>query len=212
VALAGVITWLCKLTGAKQTVSVFQNQFSEELLPPGYRLSIIIYSKNTGTSRTILQLLKRSRSLSEIDCGRIERILDFLETELADADYFKNLTLARETYCTTSSVQRNTERWIENLVNASIDIAKILLALEKQHIPQTYKETLLRLSVLPPFSEELTGSLSDYVRLRNILAHEYLDVKFPHVLAFTAHAVPLYRQLADQATCFISTSSANNPY
>jgi len=41
------------------------------------------------------------------------------------------------------------ERWIENLVNASTDIAKILLASSKQVAPQTYRETLLHLSVIP---------------------------------------------------------------
>ena len=80
-------------------------------------------------TREFLEIKQRSRSLSEIDTDRLRRIVDFLSAEIADAGDFSSLT--RESYLTDSGRRRNVERWIENIVSASIDIAKILLALAR---------------------------------------------------------------------------------
>jgi len=142
-------------------------------------------------SDSYLKIKARSTSLSAMDRDRLLRTLDFLETELDDVKDFYGLSC--DEFMKDSGKRRNVERWVENCVNASIDAGKILLASEKQHIPQTYRETLVRLKTLGNFSPDLLDRLAAHTRLRNILAHEYLDIKFPYIDNFIRTAEELYR-------------------
>jgi uncharacterized protein YutE (UPF0331/DUF86 family)/predicted nucleotidyltransferase len=142
-------------------------------------------------SESFFQIKARSTSLSGVDRDRLLRILDFLETELEDVKDFTEMSY--EEYLKDSGKRRNLERWVENCVNASIDTGKILLASEKQHIPQTYRETLTRLKVFESFPPALMDQLAGNTRLRNILAHEYLDLKFSHIKKFVQTAEDSYR-------------------
>lgn len=135
----------------------------------------------------------RSRSLSSIDKARIIRIIDFLETELEDFHVFQAMT--QLTYMNDSAMRRNVERWVENIVNSSIDTAKILLASEKKAIPQTYRETLQLLATLERFDQTTAEKLSQYSKLRNILAHEYLDLRYENIRKFLDDTEPSYKYL-----------------
>jgi uncharacterized protein YutE (UPF0331/DUF86 family) len=86
-----------------------------------------------------------------------------------DISQFRGITF--EEYAGDSGLRRNNKRWIENIINALIDVSKIIIASEKQQIPQTYRETVRRLSVMEHFPAGLLESLSQTIRLRNILAH-----------------------------------------
>lgn len=119
--------------------------------------------------------------------------MDFLSSEIADAGDFSSLT--RESYLTDSGRRRNVERWIENIVNASIDIAKVLLASVQTRLPQTYREIFLNLGTLQDFDAETAENLSRFSRLRNILAPEYLDTRWARISAFIREAVPYYHRL-----------------
>ena len=102
------------------------------------------------------------------------------------------MNLTRKNYLEDSSMRRNVERWIENLVNGSIDIAKILIASSRQSVPQTYREILLRLDTIEQIGESAAGELADFSKLRNILAHEYLDIRYPQIEKFLEKAPSLY--------------------
>ena len=114
---------------------------------------------------------------------RLARICVFLETELGDLRGF--LGTRQADYRADRNLRRNLDRCIENIVNASLDIAKILLASEGLTIPPTYKEYFLQLPAVGGF---LDGSAADdlarWARLRNILAHEYLDARWPRIREF----------------------------
>jgi len=83
---------------------------------------------------------QRSASLSKVDKHNLMRRKVFLENEIKDIDHFKDLDF--NTYKTDKNKRRIVERWIEVIVTASIDIAKIVLASEKKDIPRTYNDTL----------------------------------------------------------------------
>jgi uncharacterized protein YutE (UPF0331/DUF86 family)/predicted nucleotidyltransferase len=154
-----------------------------------------------GFVKDFWAIKQRSRSISEADKERLMRIIDFLETELADISHFENITKKR--YLSDNDFRRNVERFIENIVNGSIDIAKILLASEKKRIPQTYRESLENLTSLEGFPADNAEMLSQNALLRNILAHEYLDLRFVKIKTFIAAAKPLYTQLAEYSKQFI---------
>lgn len=63
-----------------------------------------------------------------------------MDEELADAPEPAAVTWVR--FATDSTFRRATERWVENLVNASIDAAKIVHAARRLPVPQTYREML----------------------------------------------------------------------
>lgn len=142
-----------------------------------------------------VRIKERSRSLSEIDRSRLVRIVDFLDDELEDADEFVRPDLER--YATDRTFRRSIERWVENLVNASIDAAKIVLASERRGVPQTYRETLEQLGTVDGFREEVdTRHLARNTRVRNMLAHEYLDLRYSRVHDVADDAARVYGELA----------------
>ena len=91
------------------------------------------------------------------------------------------------------SKRRDVERWIENIINASIDIAKIIVASENLPPPDTYKELVASIALVSGFDKERMSRLSEWVRFRNIIAHEYLDVRWASIRRFIEEAEPLYR-------------------
>lgn len=60
---------------------------------------------------------------------RLIRYVNFLETEIADYTLFIGMT--REEYVHNRSRRREVERWIENQINAVVDIAKVILHARK---------------------------------------------------------------------------------
>jgi uncharacterized protein YutE (UPF0331/DUF86 family)/predicted nucleotidyltransferase len=144
---------------------------------------------------------QRSLSISEDDKIRLIRILDFFETEMKDYSEFSTIT--QQIYESNTALRRNVERWVENIVNSSIDIAKIVLASEKKRIPQTYREILGEMSLLSNFPQETAENLAKFTKLRNILALEYLDIRFKQIRQFIDESESSYRKLIDCIKKFI---------
>lgn len=135
----------------------------------------------------------RSRSLSAIDRSRLQRILDFIDTELQDRDQFRGVTLER--YRTDRNLRRNIDRWVEMLINAAIDVGKIILGSEQRPVPFTYGQILADLEATEHFSD-LAGRLKPLAALRNVLAHEYLELRFGRVARFVADGAGTIERLA----------------
>lgn len=137
---------------------------------------------------------ERSRSLSAAERRRPVRILEFLSEELDSAERYREAT--RETYLSDPHFRRAIERWAENLVNASIDIAKIVTAAEHLPAGRSYREAVESLSAVVPF-QELAERLARNVRVRNVLAHEYLEIRWADVKRMANEGPALYGQLVD---------------
>lgn len=155
-----------------------------------------------GFIREFRSIKSRSRSLSEVDRARLERILDFLDDELEDTELFAGLSSHR--FHSDRSARRNVERWVENIVNATIDIAKIILASERRRLPQTYRETIEELGSVEQIDSDVTDVLSRFARLRNVLAHEYLDLRFTRIQRFLRFGPKTYAKLRGQIDAWIS--------
>ena len=129
------------------------------------------------------------------DRERLTRYVDFMESELSDFPKFS--TVDWKTYEQDRDLRRNLERWIENLVNCTIDMAKVILISEGRGIPSTYREALNELGATSRFDAELGKEVSRWVSLRNILAHQYLDIRWQSIERFLRHAEPSFRKLVD---------------
>ena len=132
---------------------------------------------------------------------RLIKHITFLENELND---FKNFeSLSWEEYNSERDKQRNIERWIENIINSSIDIAKIILSYEGQPLADTYKEMIEKLAVLPSFDKKNIEQLSKWVRLRNIISHEYLDIRWSSIKKFISETRPFYEDFLEKVKAYL---------
>ena len=136
---------------------------------------------------------------------RLIRYVDFLDDELADFQKF--LTVSWKTYQENRDLRRNLERWIENIVNCSVDIAKVILVVENREIPATYREALRELGSTPYFSEEFGDRIAQWVSLRKILAHEYPDIRWNSVRRFINFAEPVFRELTEGVKSLLAASA-----
>ena len=146
-----------------------------------------------ATEREFREIAARSTSLTEIDRERIERILEYIDEEISDRPKFQAVSLVR--YRNDRDLRRNLDRWVEMLINAAIDIAKIILSSEHKAVPRTYGQILDDLEATPPF-DELRGRLKALASLRNMMAHESLDLRFGRVQEFVAEGAGAVADLA----------------
>jgi len=143
----------------------------------------------------------RSSSLNLEDKDRLIKLIDFLETELADYNKYKNLDF--KIYESNKEKRRSVERWVENIINASIDIAKVILASQKRPLPDTYIDVLKMLVILPNFNQEMAEKMASFVKLRNIIAHEYLDLRFAQIQDFLKESKNIYTYLINYTDEFL---------
>lgn len=121
---------------------------------------------------------------------RLIKHITFLETELKDYDFFNTLTWKE--YNEDRNKRRNVERWIENIINSSIDIAKLILTSENHSLPDTYRDIIKNLSLISHFSQDEMDRLSKWVNLRNIISHEYIDIRWTSIQKFISESKPFY--------------------
>ena len=139
---------------------------------------------------------ERSNSLSETDKERLARLTEFLEEEVKSYEDFKNLEWKE--YSLNRHIKRDVEHWLENIVNASIDTVKIVLASEKLPRPETYKDTMKSLEVIRgEFDKKTAEKLSELTSLRNIITHEYLDIRWRQIQEFIKTSRPSYEYLIE---------------
>jgi uncharacterized protein YutE (UPF0331/DUF86 family) len=127
---------------------------------------------------------------------RLIKHIAFLDNELQDFESFKSLSW--EEYSKERATRRNVERWIENIINSSIDISKTILFSENIPLSDTYKDLVTSISLVSGFNKEDMDTLSEWVRSRNIIAHEYLDIRWASVKKFIQETEALYRNFLDQ--------------
>ena len=144
-----------------------------------------------------VKIKERSKSITPHDKVRMERVIDFVQDQIPDFKTFANID--QKHYERDISIKRNIERWAETLANASIDIAKILIASKKRPIPQTYKSIMKELAFLDNFDEDVATKLAKFSDMRNILSHEYLDLRFAVIEEFVREGEPLYNYLLKYA-------------
>lgn len=127
------------------------------------------------------RIYERSLSLSKEDRTSLEKRIVFLENELKDFSYYKEYTFAL--YQRDVHKRRELERWVENIINVIIDISKIVVASYRMNVPATYREAVEKM-VCIGIEEDIVSSLGGWVYLRNILAHQYLDLRWEKIKDF----------------------------
>lgn len=142
------------------------------------------------TAQNYYKIFSRCASLSREDVVLLEKRLSFLEAEIEALSKYKDISW--QDYQTSDEKRKILERTIENLSNALIDISQIILAASRKPTPQSYRAILLEAVAILSFSEQEAQTFSDSARVRNILAHEYLDYRWKDLSQFLVKNVPLF--------------------
>lgn len=112
-------------------------------------------------------------------------------------------------YRANDVARRNVERIIENLINASLDVVKILLSGEDVPFPERARDAFDLLADMGILSRDAAKVLADKVRLRNILAHEYLDFRWRQIEDFITNATDAVRALIESTEALIHDGEKN---
>jgi uncharacterized protein YutE (UPF0331/DUF86 family) len=139
---------------------------------------------------------------------RLLKHINFLEDEIRYYPKFRQLT--GTTFREDNDQRRNVERWIENIINSSIDISKNILTLEEIRLPDTYKDIVLSISIVKELNIDSAESLAGWVRLRNIVAHEYLDIRWSSIKKFISETEPLFRNFLEKAKNYLEKKIAED--
>ena len=149
------------------------------------------------------RVFERSASLSQEDREQLQRTIQFMEREAEDFEKFRHLTW--QEYSADRPKQREVERWAEQLMNAAIDVAQVVLASSRRVVPETYRMMVQTLGTIPPFDQsDLCEKLAPWTELRNLLAHEYLDYRWKELSAFIAQTPPLFEVLISRTKEFLA--------
>lgn len=161
-----------------------------------------IYLKNSSEAEEFLEfaesfwkIKQRARSLSAEDKEKLMARFDFLKTQVKELERFQNLTW--DEYLNDVDKRRIVERWEENIINALIDISKIILASEDKLMPRSYEEALRDFGFLVGFKENAVQKFRKFAELRNILAHEYLEIIYKRIQNFIKEFPPLYQKISE---------------
>lgn len=139
---------------------------------------------------------------------RLLKHLSFLGEELKDYSKFEQLI--RDDYINDRDKRRNVERWIENIINSSIDISKVILTLEGISLPDNYKDIVLSISAIKDLKIDSAETLSRWVKFRNIISHEYLDIRWASIKKFISETKPLYKDFLDKANAYLREKIEEN--
>ncbi len=113
------------------------------------------------------------------------QIIDFAKAELKDLETYKNLDYNK--YKEDKNTRRIVDRIIENVINALIDISKIIISEKKIEMPDSYAGIMEEISSVLKLNDQQKTELIQVSKLRNILAHEYMDIKFEKVKNFISN-------------------------
>jgi uncharacterized protein YutE (UPF0331/DUF86 family)/predicted nucleotidyltransferase len=161
-----------------------------------------VFLKNSLEAEDFFYFLKdfwkikyhRAKSLIEEDREKLVIRIDFLKTQMEELERFQKLSW--EEYLNDKDKRRIIERWVEQIINALIDISKIVLASEQKMMPKSYQYALRDFGFLVGLNEEETEKFSNFADLRNILAHEYLDILYKRIQNLLQEFPPLYQKIS----------------
>lgn len=138
---------------------------------------------------------KKARSLAPEQREKLLERLQFLNREMREVENFKKLTFNE--YKNNVMQRRNVERWAETIINAIIDVSKIVLASEQTLMPRSYEYALRDIAICAGFGREEAEKFAKFANLRNILAHEYLDILYDKIKKFVKEFPPLYQKIVE---------------
>lgn len=121
--------------------------------------------------------------MTQCDKSKLIPHIDYLEGELRFLSEYKE-EIDWKVYQSKREKRLEIERWVECLINATLDISKMLLAVGREEVPETSKEVLFKIASFIYEEEDEAEEFSELAKIRNTLAHRYLDIKWQDIKRF----------------------------
>lgn len=129
--------------------------------------------------------------MKQSDKSKIISAFKYIENELKFlSDYEQNVDW--KVYQNQRAKRLEIERWVESLINATLDISKVFFILKGNEVPETSREILYKIGSQIFEKEEQAEAFSEFAKIRNTLAHRYLDIKWNDIKRFMKLAPELY--------------------
>lgn len=146
-------------------------------------------------------IAQRSHSLTPRDREDLKRTIQFIEEQLRLTDVYRQFT--QKEFEGEPRKRNEMERWLENVMNAIIDISKVALGSQKTLIPSTYRDMVTRAARDFGLPQDFSGKFESWVKIRNELAHEYLDIKWRRISEFAETSGAPIAQFVEAAKKFL---------
>jgi uncharacterized protein YutE (UPF0331/DUF86 family) len=117
--------------------------------------------------------------------------INYLEKELQFLSKYKK-EVDWKVYQSIREKRLELERWIECLINATLDISKMLIILRGEDVPETSREVLFKIASHVCKTESEAETFSQLAKIRNALAHRYLDIRWQDIKIFLQIASEIY--------------------
>jgi len=131
--------------------------------------------------------------LLQSDRSKLIPHVDYLEKELPFLSEYKK-EIDWKVYELQRSKRLEIERWVENLINATLDLSKMVLTIKGHEVPETSREVLFKVGSHIYAKEAEGETFSELAKIRNTLAHRYLDLRWKDIKRFLEIAPLLYPQ------------------
>ena len=143
--------------------------------------------------------------MSPVDREIIKRKLAVITRNLNALQRISGLT--RHEYESDVFLKKGTERLLQELIEAAIDINTHIIVELGGVVPDTYFDAFLQLGVLGVLPDNLAHSLAPSAGLRNRLVHEYDVIDDAVVLASVDDATKLFTEYVRTIKDFIDKQS-----
>jgi uncharacterized protein YutE (UPF0331/DUF86 family) len=112
--------------------------------------------------------------------------------------------MTREEYIDDFYKRKATERLLQELIEAAIDINTHILVQAGNTVPDDYYESFVKTGELKIISQDLAGKLAPSAGLRNRLVHEYDLLEHSLVLDAVRMAQDMYSQYVKEIDGYLS--------
>jgi uncharacterized protein YutE (UPF0331/DUF86 family) len=142
--------------------------------------------------------------MSPIEEEIIRRKLSIIVENLRALEPIEKMT--RKKYVEDLYKRKATERLLQELIEAAIDINTYVIVQTGNKVPDDYYESFIRVGELKIISIELAEKLAPSAGLRNRLVHEYNMLEHSMVLDAVKRAEELYSKYVKQIEDYLSGS------
>lgn len=133
----------------------------------------------------------------------VEKKVSLIEEDIKRLKDFGNMT-AEEIFLNYEK-QATVERLMERIIARAIDINQYLMRqLNKDVIPQNYRQTFLILSDLGIYDEKFGERISKSIGIRNVLIHDYDKIDFKLLYSSISDCISDYIKYCNYIIDFLS--------
>ena len=143
-----------------------------------------------------------------IELSIIQKSLSFIGANLQQLKRFQTISLDR--YLESFDQKVISERLLELIIQAALDINEHILVQQFSFVPTANKDSFLKMGACGVIANDLATELSKSAGMRNILAHQYLKINYVILLKSIQKALTQYPLYIQQITAYLDSLEEQN--